>query len=90
MTLPPRQIAGAATDDAAIGDVRAGDDRVLADADDLADLRPALDHLHDLRLEQTLEGRVDVVGQLVDDVVEPDVDALGLGGPPGRLGDRRC
>ena len=77
----------AAADDPAVGDERAGDDRVLADADDLADLRPALDDLDDLRLEQALEGRLDVVGQLVDDVVQADVDALGLGGAAGGVGD---
>ena len=77
----------AAADDPPVGDERAGDDRVLADADDLADLRPTLDDLDDLRLEQALEGRFDVVGQLVDDVVEPNVDALGLGRPAGGLGD---
>ena len=54
---------------------------------DLAHLGPALDDLHDLRLEQALERRLDVVGQLVDDVVEPDVDALGLGGAARGLGD---
>ena len=68
--------AGAAADDPAVGDERAGDDRALADAEDLADLGAALDDLDDLRLEQALEGRLDVVGQLVDDVVQPDVDAL--------------
>ena len=80
----------AAADDAAVGDVRPGDDRVLADPDDLADLGAALDDLDDLRLEQALERRIDVVGQLVDDVVEADVDPLGLGRPAGRVGDRRC
>ncbi|HYC07196.1 MAG TPA: hypothetical protein VEG29_04665, partial [Candidatus Binatia bacterium] len=63
------------------------DHRALADPDHLADLRPALDHLDDLRLEEALEGRVDVVGQLVDDVVEADVDPFGLGGPSSGLGD---
>ena len=82
--------ARAAADDASVGDVRPGDDRVLADADDLADLRAALDDLDDLRLEQALERRIDVVGQLVDDVVEADVDTFGLGGPAGRVGDRSC
>ena len=90
MTLPPRQMRApprtmrpSVTYEPAIW-------RVLADADDLADLRPALDDLDDLRLEQALERRIDVVGQLVDDVVHPDVDALGLGGPAGRLGDARA
>ena len=74
----------AATDDPAVGDERAGDDRALADPDDLADLRPTLDDLDDLRLEQALERGLDVVGQLVDDVVEPDVDALRPRPPGGR------
>ena len=78
---------GAAADDPAVGDERAGDDRVLADPDDLADLGATLDDLDDLRLEQALEGRLDVVGELVDDVVQADVDALGLGRPAGGVGD---
>src|SRR5207342_1215609 len=53
--------AGATTDDVPVGDVRPGDDGVLADADDLADLRATLDHLDDLGLEQAVEGRLDVV-----------------------------
>ena len=85
----PPDAGVAAADDPAVGDERAGDDRALADADDLADLRPTLDDLDDLRLEQALERRLDVVGELVDDVVEPDVDALGLGGAAGGLGDLR-
>jgi hypothetical protein len=72
LAAPPHP--GVAADDPAIGHERAGDDRVLADADDLADLRPALDDLDDLRLEQALEGRIDVIGQLLDDVVEANVD----------------
>ena len=77
----------AAADDAPVGHERTGDHRVLADADDLADLGAALDDLHDLRLEQALEGSFDVVGQLVDDVVEADIDAFGLGGATGGVGD---
>ena len=89
MTLPPRQTRALPRDDPAVGDEGAGDDRALADAEDLADLGPALDDLDDLRLEQALERGLDVVGELVDDVVEPDVDAFGLGRPPGGLGDLR-
>ena len=62
--------AGAAADDAAVGDVAAGDDRALADPEDLADLGATLDDLDDLGLEHALEGRLDVVGELVDDVVQ--------------------
>ena len=36
-----------------------------------------------------LSAALDVVGQLVDDVVQPDVDALGLGGATGGVGDLR-
>ena len=87
MTLPPRQTRAFAADDAAVRHERAGDDRALADTEDLADLGAALDDLDDLRLEQALERRADVVGQLVDDVVQADVDAFGLGGAAGGLGD---
>ena len=41
-----------------------------------------------LRLEQALEGRVDVVRELVDDVVGPDVDAFGLGRAAGGVRER--
>ena len=49
-----------------------------ADPEDLADLRAALDDLDLLGLEHALEGGVHLVGELVDDVVEADLDALGL------------
>src|SRR3954454_24220041 len=79
----------AAPDDASVGDERARDDRVLADADDLSDLRASLDDLDDLGFEQALEGGSDVVRQLVDDVVQADVDTLGLGGTTRGVGDLR-
>ena len=41
------------------------------------------------RLEETLERGAEIVGQLVDDVVQADVDALGLGRPTGGVGDLR-
>src|SRR6185503_16732175 len=78
----------AAADDAPIGDVRAGDDRP-PHLDDLADLGTTLDDLDLLRLEHAREGLLDVVGELVDDVVHPDVDLLGLRRAPGRVADRR-
>src|SRR3954451_8023486 len=79
----------AAADDASVSDERARDDRVLADADDLSDLGASLDDLDDLGFEKPLEGGPDVVRQLVDDVVQADVDALGLGGTPRGVGDLR-
>src|SRR6476661_10977906 len=69
-------------DDAAVGDVRAGDDR-SADLDDLAHLGAPLDDLDLLRLEQARECLLDVVDELVDDVVQANVDLLDLGHPPG-------
>src|SRR4051794_10661079 len=87
LAVPPD--ASAAADDPPVGDEAAGDDGALADAEDLADLRAALDDLDDLGLEQALERCRHVVGQLVDDVVQPDVHTLGVGGPAGRLGDLR-
>src|SRR5262249_30653578 len=78
--------AGAAADDPAVGDEAAGDDRALADPEDLADLRAGLD---DLRLQQALEGCLDVIRELVDDVVEPNVHAFGFGGPACGIGDLR-
>src|SRR6185369_16744195 len=80
----------ATPDDPAVGDEAAGDDRALADAEDLADLGTTLDDLDDLGLEQALESGRDVVGQLVDDVVQADVDTLRVGRPTGGLGDLRA
>src|SRR3990172_8768364 len=85
--LPASPDPGAASDDPPVGDVRARDDLALANLDDLADLGPTLDDLDLLRLEEPGEGLLDVVGELVDDVVEADVDLLGLGRPPGRVAD---
>src|SRR6476620_2899558 len=79
-----------ASDDPSVGDERTGDHRVLADADDLTDFGTSLDDLDDLGFEQALKGRVDVVGQLVDDVIETDVDAFGLRCAPRRLSDARA
>src|SRR5262249_19097334 len=84
----PPDARAAIADDAPIGDVAPGDHRALADAEDLADLRAALDHLDHLGLEHALEGRVDVVGELVDDVVDADVDPLALRRAARGLGDR--
>ena len=47
--------------------------------EDLAHLGAALDDLDHLRLEQAAQRGTHLLGQLVDDVVEADVDALGLG-----------
>src|SRR4051812_1453009 len=86
--LPGTPHPGAARpDNPAVGDEAAGDDGALADPEDLPDLGAALDDLHHLRLEHALEGGVDVVRQLVDDVVQPDVDTLGLGTAPGGVRD---
>src|SRR5205809_4629076 len=79
--------ARAATHDPAVRHERSGNHRVLADMEDLAYLRPALDDFDHLGLQQALQRRVDVVGELVDDVVQPDVDSLGLGRSTGRVGD---
>src|ERR1035437_5686887 len=76
----------AAANDATVGDVATGNDRGLADPEDLANLGPALDCLDFHRLEQAAEGSLDIVGELVDDVVLADVDFLRLGGPAGRVG----
>src|SRR3954447_14348487 len=79
--------AGTTADDPAVRHEAAGDDGALADAEDLANLRPALHDLDDLGLEESLERRGHVVRQLVDDVVQADVDALGFRRPAGRVGD---
>ena len=62
----------------------------LADLERLADDRPA--QVDDLlaRLELAFQGRLDVVGQVVDDVVLADLDAALLGQRQGRVvGGRR-
>ena len=76
--------------DPAVGHERAGDDRVLADPDDLANLCSTLDDLDDHRLKEALEGRIHIVGELVDDVVESNVDPLDLGGSTRGVGDLRA
>src|SRR5258706_14598354 len=38
------------SDDPTVGDERTGDDRALADPEDMTDLRPTLDALYDFRL----------------------------------------
>src|SRR4029077_4013126 len=83
---PQAHAAGA--NDATVGDVRAGD-HLAPDLDQLADLGAALDDLDLLRLEETTERLLDVVGELVDDVVEADVDLLGLRGATRGVADRR-
>ena len=80
----------AAADDAAIGDVAAGDDLDLAHAEDLAHFGATLDDLHDLRLEHALEGSLHLLGELVDDVVDADLDALGLRRPARRCPPSAC
>ena len=76
--------AGTAAHDATVGHVAAGDGLAAPDAEDLAHLGTALDGLDDLWLEHAGEGGLHVLGELVDDVVEADLDALGLRGPAGR------
>ena len=74
---------GRALDDA-LRDVAAGDGADAADLERLADHRPA--EVDDLlaRLELAFQGRADVVGQVVNDVVLADLDAALLGQAPGR------
>ena len=61
----------------------------LADLERLADDRPA--QVDDLlaRLELAFERRLDVVGQVVDDVVLADLDAAFLGQSQRRVVGRR-
>ena len=91
----------AAAHDSAVEDVRAGDRARLAGLDELADLSVALDLLDELRRQEALERELDVIGQLVDDLVQAHVHPgglhrpLGTGVEPGveshdhRLGGRR-
>src|SRR5262249_53577515 len=64
------------TRDPAVEDHRAGD--VTGLAKELAHLGAALLHLDELRLEHPDERLADVLDHVVDDVVEPDVDARRL------------
>ena len=59
---------------------RSRDRRLAVDLVDAANLGAALGDLDHGRLVEALDGLLDVVGHLVDDVVEADVDALLLGG----------
>ena len=71
--------------DGALGDVAAGDGADAADLERLADHGPA--QVDDLlaRLELAFQGGADVVGQVVDDVVLADLDALLLGQGAGAV-----
>ena len=69
----------------AVEDVRTGDGGLAVDLVDLAHLGTALGDLDHGRLVQALDRLLDVVGHLVDDVVEADVDALLLGGGLGMV-----
>ena len=69
---------GVAFDDA-LRDEAAGDGADPADLEGLADHRPAqVDHFF-ARLELAFQGRADVVGQVVDDVVLANLHALLVG-----------
>src|SRR4029077_20652054 len=63
----------AAAHDPAVGHVGAGHVARLAGLDHEADLRMAFDLLDQLRGKHALQGRAQVIGQLVDDVVEAHV-----------------
>src|SRR4051794_17904991 len=69
---------GVAADDAG-ADQTAGDVADLGRTEDLADLRGALLDLLELRLEQTLERRLDLLDGLVDDAVVADLHAGAVG-----------
>ena len=56
-----------------------GDGADLADAEHFAHLRAALVHFLEHRLQHAGHGALDLVGQLVDDRVQPDVDFFLLG-----------
>src|SRR3990172_8366556 len=65
--------------DLALVDEGAGDAADVLDGKERADLRLAERHLADDRRQHPLEGSLDIVDRLVDDVVALDVDALDLG-----------
>src|SRR6266542_5893385 len=61
-------------------DHRAPEDRPhLGDGEELLDLGPAVHGFPNFRGEHAAEGRLDVVEDVVDDAVVPEVDAIGLG-----------
>jgi hypothetical protein len=81
MTSRPRNPGLGVADDPAVLDDAARDRADLGDLEDLADLGAALERLLDDRLEEADDGLLDVVGELVDDLVGPDLHAL----LPGQL-----
>ncbi len=77
--FPAAEDAGlGVADDPAVLDVAAGDGPDLGDLEDLADLGPAQEGLLDDRLEEADDGLLELVGELVDDLVGPDLDAFFL------------
>ena len=69
--------------DDARADVAAGDGADPGHPEDLPDLGLAGDDLFELRGQQADHGLLDVLEDLVDDLVGPDLDVLGLGQLPG-------
>ncbi len=69
--------------DLAVGHATAGDDQLATRLEDLHDLGVAVHLLLVDRLQQTLEGGLDVLDELVDDIVGADVHAFDLRHPLG-------
>jgi len=68
-------------DDLAIGDAAAADNDLTPNLEELHHLGVAVHLLAIDWLQQTLEGRLDVLDELVDDVVRANIHALDAGEP---------
>src|SRR5918999_3534373 len=79
----PEEPRLATADDAPVGDVGAGDVARAPGLDHHPNLGVSLDLLHQLGRQEAREGLAHVVGELVDHVVEPDIDARRVDGSLG-------
>src|SRR3984893_652496 len=77
--LAPLDAHPRGTDDLPLDHGAAEDRSDLGDGEELLHLRTAVNGLADLRREHAAERRLDVVEDVVDDAVVPEVDAVGLG-----------
>src|SRR5262249_22076885 len=68
-------------DDLAIGNTAAADDDLTPHLEELYHLGMAVHLLAIDRLQQALQGGLDVLDELVDDVIRPNIDAVDAGQP---------
>src|SRR2546423_5262567 len=84
LLVVPQQLRQRATGNPAILNPRTGNDADFRDLDRGQHFGATLPNLDEGRLVKALDGALDVVGDVVDDVITTDVDLLPLRGALGR------